>query len=105
QESLHVRAVRPQGVHKRLKYGDAVFGSIALLSERGESKPVSCAISQGELAILLNAFVLRILKTAVCRGEHTIKFLLRSGLSFELPVLCQFVEFLFAHERGPFRSL
>src|SRR5262249_28598143 len=63
QEDLNVGLVRAQRMHEGLKYRYSILGSISLLSKRGESKSVSCAISQVELAVGLYALILGVGQT------------------------------------------
>ena len=64
QKNLHVGPFGVQGVYERLKDSNPILGSLTLLPKRGQSEAMRCAICQVELAVRLNAVVLRVGQTS-----------------------------------------
>ena len=97
EKRLYVGAARAQRVSKGLEDGDAVLGSISLVTKGSEGQPVGGAVRELELTVGFYALVLCIGQASTGRCDHAIEFRPRGSLCLETSNLYETVELFLAH--------
>src|ERR1043166_4368763 len=82
---------------KRLKHRNSIFGTVSVLTQRGQRQPVRGPVCQVELTIGRDTFVLSVRKARSRGTKHAINLGRRWGFAPQLSYPDEVFEFCFAH--------